>query len=155
MVDVLCCAHTYVHRHTYTEAHTYVHRVNSCMYTYIYAFKCMCCAHTYVRGVNSRMYTYVYEFDCMCCAHTAIAFGESFLPFSNLKFVSHMSQFVSHMSQSIAFGESFLQSRVSINSLVLYVSFATFRLNETNWIEIGGFDGMALHTQWAVHAHIE
>ena len=42
--------------------------------------------------------------------------------------------------QPIAFGESFLQSQVSINDLVLYVSFAMFRCKETNSIEIGGFD---------------
>jgi len=36
------------------------------------------------------------------------------------------------MVQLIAFGESFLQSQVSTNHLVLFVSFATFRWKETN-----------------------
>ena len=33
----------------------------------------------------------------------------------------------------IAWGESFLQSRISIDDLVLYGSFATFRWKETKW----------------------
>jgi len=40
----------------------------------------------------------------------------------------------------ISFGVSFFQSRISINHLVLWVSFATFRWKETNEIEFGDWD---------------
>jgi len=39
--------------------------------------------------------------------------------------------------QTIAFEVSFLQSQISIDVLVLEVSFATFRWKETKVIEIG------------------
>jgi len=42
--------------------------------------------------------------------------------------------------QRIAFGVSFLQSRISIDNLVLWVSFATFRCKEANEIEIADSD---------------
>jgi len=41
------------------------------------------------------------------------------------------------MRQHIAFGVSFLQSQISIDDLVLLVSFAAFRWRETNEIQIG------------------
>ena len=49
--------------------------------------------------------------------------------------------------QPIAFGVSLLQSRISIDNLVLYVSFATFRWKETKEIEIGDWDLTTLHMQ--------
>ena len=56
-------------------------------------------------------------------------------------------------SQPILFEVSFLQSQISINNLVLYVSFATFRWKEKDEIEIGGceiFNWVASVWGWSI-----
>jgi len=55
----------------------------------------------------------------------------------NLYVVAH--KWMSHV-QPIAFEVSFLQSQISIKTLVLQVSFDTFRWKETNEIKIGDED---------------
>ena len=52
--------------------------------------------------------------------------------------------------QPVAFGVSFLHSEIAIDDLVLWVSFTTFRSNETKEIEIGDWDWMTLQVQQAV-----
>jgi len=51
--------------------------------------------------------------------------------------------------QPIALGVSFFRSQITIDALVLYVSFTTFRWKETKEIEIG--DYVTLQMQEAVH----
>jgi len=51
--------------------------------------------------------------------------------------------------QHIAFGMSFLRSQISIDDLVLQVSFATFRWKKTN-VEMGDWGWMTLRMQLAV-----
>jgi len=55
--------------------------------------------------------------------------------------MSHI--WMSHL-QPIAYGVSFLRSPISIEDLVLWVSFATFRWKETNKIEIRDWDHVVL-----------
>jgi len=49
--------------------------------------------------------------------------------------------------QPIAFGVSFLHSQISIDGVILWVSFTTFRWKETKEIEIGDLDEMTLQMQ--------
>jgi len=52
-----------------------------------------------------------------------------------------------HHAQPIAFPVSFLKSQNPIDYLVLQVSFATFRWNETSYIENREWDRMTLQMQ--------
>jgi hypothetical protein len=56
----------------------------------------------------------------------------------------------SYHLQPIAFGESFLQFRISIDNLVLRVFFATFRWMEANEIAAGNLEWKTLQMQYAV-----
>jgi len=58
------------------------------------------------------------------------------------------------MTQPIAFGVSFLHSQISIDHLVLDVSFTTFRWKETKDFEIGDWDYMILQMQQVVFIQI-
>jgi len=58
-----------------------------------------------------------------------------------------------HIIHPIVFGVSFLQSQISIDNLVLYVSFVTFRWKETTEIEIGDWEQTTLQSQLTVHAY--
>ena len=56
--------------------------------------------------------------------------------------------------QLIAIGVSFLHSQFSIEDVVLYVSFTTFRWKETKEIGIGDWDSMTLQMQLSVHTRV-
>ena len=71
----------------------------------------------------------------------------SFISASYLNESHHVRSTHSSLVQPIAFGVSFLESQLSIDDLVLSVSFTTLRWTETNEIEIGDWVEVTLQMQ--------
>jgi len=82
------------------------------------------------------LHQHAYMYTCWCIHEYMLVYNDVLLSSCNrLKL------------QPIAFGVSLLQSRISIDNLVLYVSFAAFRWQETKEIEIEDWDLMTLQMQ--------
>ena len=106
-------------RHTATHCNTLQHTATHCNTLWTHTF----------RVIHARFMTLWIITSRMC-----VWFNESWLIESSLV-------------QPIAFGVSFLQSRNSINYLVLYVSFAAFRWKETYESETANCDWVTLQMQ--------
>ena len=104
--------HTHIHTHTHTHTHTLIHRVTGALLLKFASF------HKWI-GLVSHVDRSLFTRKSL------------FSPF-----LSRFSSWV----QPIAFEVSCIQSQISIDHLVVQVSFATFRWNETNEIDIGDWD---------------